>query len=304
MSTFAQMQAKIEDDLNRTDLNSQIQREINRAIRKYASMPMWFSSTTANFTTARGQWSYDTADGLPPNIRIVDYLRVNQSTPTINPTGGVANAYLLSPTPAATSYATGDVYFIKISATNTAATTIAISALATVSIVRPNDVQLQAGDVVAGQVYTIRYDSTAAGGVGGFFLQEVGGTYYDLDEAGIDLVVRRNVNDNPGLPLNYAWFDSSIYFYPIPDQVYVIQVFYEKFYTNLSSGSDSNDFTNNPETEELIEQEVEYQIYDNIILDATMAAKCKQNRNEALALCRRITTNFNSVHGAIRATTF
>lgn len=300
MSTYAQMQAKIADDLNRSDLTTQIQREINRAIRKYASMPFWFSSTSANFTTANGQWSYDTADGLPSNIRIVDYLRVNQSTPTINTTGGVADTYTLTPSPAATSYSDGDTYFVKSSATNTGATTINISSLGAKSITRPNAVALQAGDFTSGQVYTIKYNSTA----GVFYLQEVGGTYYELDEAGIDLIIRRNVNDNPGLPLNYAWFDSSIYFYPIPDQTYVIQVFYEKYYADLSASSDSNDFTNNPETEQLIEQEAEYQLYDTVILDPIMAAKCLENRDRALKTCRRITSNFNSVHGAIRATNF
>lgn len=300
MSTYAQMQAKIADDLNRSDLTTQIQREINRAIRKYASIPMWFSSTSANFTTANGQQSYDTADGLPSNIRIVDYLRVNQSTPTIDTTGGAADAYTLTPSPAASSYSDGDTYFVKISATNTGASTINISGLGLRDITRPNGIALQAGDLTAGQVYTIKYNST----VSDFYLQEVGGTYYQLDEAGIDLVIRRNVNDNPGLPLNYAWFDQKIYFYPIPDQTYVIQVYYEKYYTDLSAAGDSNDFTTNPEAEQLIEQEVEYQIYSTIILDMEMAAKCIENRDRALRTCRRVTTNFNSVHGAIRATDF
>lgn len=300
MSTYAQMQAKIADDLNRSDLTTQIQREINRAIRKYASIPMWFSSTSANFTTAAGQQTYDTADGLPSNIRIVDYLRVNQSTPTITTTGGVADTYTLTPTTPATSYADGDTYFVKSSATNTGATTINISALGVKSITRPNAVALQAGDFTSGQVYTIKYNSTA----GVFYLQEVGGTYYPLTEAGIDLVIGYNVNDNPGLPENYAWFNESIYFYPIPDQTYVVQVYYEKYYADLSAAGDTNDFTTNPEAEQLIEQEAEYQLYDTVILDPAMAAKCIENRDRALKTCRRITTNFNSVHGAIRATDF
>lgn len=300
MSTYAQMQAKIADDLNRSDLTTQIQREINRAIRKYASIPLWFSSFTANFVTADGQQSYDVADGLPANIRIVDYLRVNQSVPTIYTTGGVADVYTLTPSPAITSYSDGLVYFIKASATNTGATTIAVSGLAAKSIKRPNGVALQAGDLTSGQVYTIKYNSSA----GVFYLQEVGGTYYELDEWSLEQVIQSNVNDNPGLPLSYCWFNESIYFYPIPDQVYVVQVYYEKYYADLSSGTDSNDFTNNPETEQLIEQEVEYQLYDTVILDPAMAAKCLENRDRALKTCRRITTNFNSAHGAIRATTF
>jgi len=300
MSTYAQMQAKIADDLNRSDLTSQIQREINRAIRKYASIPFWFSSTSANFTTANGQWNYDTADGLPSDIRIVDYLRINQSVPTINTTGGVANTYTLTPSPAATSYADGDTYFVKSSATNTGASTINISALGAKDITRPNGVALQASDFIANQVYTIKYNSSA----GDFFLQEVGGTYYSVDEWAVDRVIQSNVNDNPGLPLSYAWFNQNIYFYPIPDQVYIVTVFYEKYYADLVNPTDSNDFTTNPEAEQLIEQEVEYQLYDTVILDVNMAAKCLENRDRALRTCRRITTNFNSVHGGIRATTF
>lgn len=300
MSTYAQMQAKIADDLNRADLTTQIQREINRAIRKYASIPMWFSSTSANFTTARGQQSYDTADGLPSNIRIVDYLRVNQATPTIDTTGGVADTYTLTPSPAATAYADGDVYYIEASATNTGASTIDVSGLGARDITRPNGVALQAGDLTSGQVYSIIYESSASD----FYLQAVSGTYYELDEAGIDVILRRNVNDNPGLPLNYAWFDEKIYFYPTPDQTYIIQLYYEKYYADLSAAGDSNDFTNNPETEQLIEQEAEYQLYDTIILDREMADKCLANRDKALRTCRGITTNFNSVHGAIRATSF
>lgn len=300
MSTYAQMQAKIADDLNRSDLTTQIQREINRAIRKYASIPMWFSSTTANFTTANGQFSYDTSDGLPSNIRIVDYIRINQSAPTVTTTGGVADTYTLTPSPAATSYSDGDVYFINASATNTGASTINVSGLGARDITRPNGVALQAGDLTSGQVYSIKYNSTASD----FYLQEVNGTYYQVDEAPISLVLRRNVNDNPGLPLNYAWFDQSLYFYPIPDQSYIVQVYYEKYYADLSASSDTNDFTTNPEAEQLIEQEVEYQIYDTIILDREMAAKCIENRDRALKLCRRITNNFNSVHGFITPTQF
>lgn len=300
MSTYTQMQAKIADDLNRSDLTTQIQREINRAIRKYASIPMWFSSFSANFTTATGQQSYDTADGLPSNIRIVDYVRINQSTPTIYTTGGVADAYTLTPSPAATAYTDGDVYFIEASATNTGASTINVSSLGLRDITRPNGVALQAGDLTSGQVYTIVYESSASD----FYLQEASGTYYQLDEAGIDVILQRNVNDNPGLPLNYAWFNEKMYFYPTPDQVYVVQVYYEKYYTDLSAAGDSNDFTTNPEAEQLIENEVEYQIYKTILLDDERAQMCLLNRDMALRICRRITTNFNGVHGAIRATSF
>lgn len=300
MTTFLGMRNKIQDDLNRTDLTTQVNREINRAIRKYASVPFWFSSASQNFNTAYGQQTYDSADGLPSDIRIVDYVRINQSTGTVLADSGTANSYILTPSPAATAYTDGDTYTFEAANANTGASVVNISSLGSIDITRPNGVALQAGDIGLNQTVVIIYNSTA----GDFFLRDIGGTYYDVDEVAIDVVLQRNVNDNPGLPLDYAWFNEKMYFYPIPDNTYTVQVYYEKYYADLSADGDSNDFTNNPETEELIESEAEFQLYSNVILDAEQAARCAAMRDIALKRCKTITSNFNGVHGFIRATTF
>jgi len=300
MSTYLQMRDKIEDDLNRTDLTTQVNREINRAIRKYAREPMWFSAKKLNFSTAINQQYYDSADGLPTDIRIVNFVRLNQNTDTINTDTGSADAYAFSTSPATSSYSNGDTFTFKVANANTGASTVDIDSVGAVDITRPNGVALQEGDLLANQIVTIVYNSTA----GDFYLRDNGGTYYEVDQRSIDQVVRRNVNDNPGLPLSYSWFDSQLWFYPIPDQIYAVEIWYEKYYADLSADGDTNDFTTNPEAEILIEMEAEYQIYNNIILDVEMAQKCRMARDEALKNCRLVTQNFIGRHGEIRATKF
>tara|TARA_R110000796_G_scaffold65782_2_gene151815 strand:+ start:25216 stop:26118 length:903 start_codon:yes stop_codon:yes gene_type:complete len=300
MSTYLEMQTKIADDLNRSDLGSQIQREILRAIRKFSKNPFWFSSKRLNFATAIGQQYYDSSDDLPTDIRVINYIRINQSSETINTDTGAADAYTFATTPATTSYSDGDVFVFKAGAANTGASTLNIDSVGVADISRPNGVALQVGDILANQIVTVVYESDASD----FFLQEKGGTYYELKEVGIDVIAKRNVNDNPGLPLSYAWFDSQLYLYPTPDQIYVVDIFYQQYYADLSADADTNDFTINYEAENLIEQEAEYQLYNTTILDTSMAQKCLIARDEALSTCRQVTNNFIGRHGKIRATGF
>jgi len=300
MSTFADMYNKINDDLNRVDLTTQVKREINRAIRKYGSMPFWFSGKSMNFATAKWQQYYDTFDGLPSDIRIVDYVRVNQSTGTINTDTGAADAYVIAPTPAITAYTDNDAYVFQATAANTGGSTLNVSGLGIRTITRPNGVALQVGDILTNQIISVVYNSATST----FYLRPLSGTYYPLYEREIDQIAKWNVNDNPGLPEDYAWFGFKLYFYPTFDNVYSVFIYYEKYYADLVNDSDNNDFTNNPEAENLIEQEVEYQVYNTIILDIEMAAKCKEARNEALKICKNITAQFIGAHGAIRPTTF
>lgn len=208
MSTFSEMRAKIEDDLNRTDLTTQVNREINRAIRKYAKQKFWFAATTGTFSTVADQQSYGTGDGLPSDIRDIIYLRITQSS----------------------------------------------------------------------------------------------SVYYELIERGIDRVLRWNSNDDSGLPTDYAWLESKIYLYPNPDAVYTVTVYYQKYYTDLSADGDSNDFTTNPEAEQLIENEAKYHLYAELITDAEQALICRGLRDEALKTLKQINSDFIGVHGSIRPT--
>lgn len=296
MSTFLEMRNKIENDLLRTDLTSDVNREINRAIRKYAKTPLWFSSTSLNFSTANGQWVYDSADGVPSDIRKVAYIRLNQNTDTINTDSGIANAYVVNPSTAVTSYTDGLKVVFKAANANTEGSTLNVSSVGAVDITRPNGVALQEGDIQANQIITVVYSSDDSA----FHLRNTTGNYWRIKEVNIDKIIEWNGNDTTGMPLNYAWFNSKIYFYPVPDNTYVVNVYYDKYYADLSNDTDSNDFTNNPETEALIEEEAKYNIYSKIIMDAEQAAVCKQNVKEALRDVRTITKNFNSVNGNIR----
>jgi hypothetical protein len=56
--------------------------------------------------------------------------------------------------------------------------------------------------------------------------------------------------------------------------------------------------------EQLIENEAEFQLYANIIMDNERAAVCDRLRKEALATLRNITKDFNGVSGKIKPTRF
>lgn len=68
MSTFLEMQQRIADDLNRTDLTTQIKKAINRAIIFYQKEPFWFKEATVTFSTIANQKSYSSSDTLITDI--------------------------------------------------------------------------------------------------------------------------------------------------------------------------------------------------------------------------------------------
>ena len=76
MSTFAELQAFIADDIDRTDLNSQIQNAINRAISHYSTEGFYFQETNGTFSLVSGTSVYGTAEGIPSDIREINYLEI------------------------------------------------------------------------------------------------------------------------------------------------------------------------------------------------------------------------------------
>ncbi len=74
---------------------------------------------------------------------------------------GVADAYVITPSPAITGYAAGQSFTWKAAHTNTTTSTIAINGLATKTIKKLDGAtNLAAGDIVAGQIIQIEYDGT------------------------------------------------------------------------------------------------------------------------------------------------
>jgi hypothetical protein len=77
MSTFLQMQSRIADDLDRTDLNTQIKLAINRAIKHYAKEPFWFKETSGSFSAVVNQEEYVYGTGgVPSDVEMIDIMEV------------------------------------------------------------------------------------------------------------------------------------------------------------------------------------------------------------------------------------
>lgn len=78
---------------------------------------------------------------------------------------GAADAYVITPSPAITAYATGQIFSFKAANTNTDTSTINVSALGVKTIKKLDGAtNLTAGDIVAGQLVVIEYNATS-----GFF---------------------------------------------------------------------------------------------------------------------------------------
>lgn len=81
MSTLAQMRSRIADDLDRSDLSTQIDEAINRAIEYYEKERFYFSETTGTFTTVASQESYSSSDAaFIANIAEIDLIRITFSS--------------------------------------------------------------------------------------------------------------------------------------------------------------------------------------------------------------------------------
>lgn len=86
MSTLAQMRTRIADYLNRSDLNTQIDLAINRAIEHYFNKErFWFQEATGTFSTIANQEAYGTADGIPSDIGEIDEVRLTLSATNLQP---------------------------------------------------------------------------------------------------------------------------------------------------------------------------------------------------------------------------
>ena len=73
--------------------------------------------------------------------------------------GGTANAFTLTPSPASTSYVTGQAYQFIAVGTNTGAATVNVSALGA-KAVQYEGAALTGSEILSGKMYSIRYDGT------------------------------------------------------------------------------------------------------------------------------------------------
>lgn len=130
----------------------------------------------------------------------------------------------------------------------------------------------------------------------------VNNVYYRLFPCDINVILEANVNNNAGQPTEWAWFNQSIYLYPTPQAAYTITVYYTKTYAPLVNTTDTNDFTTNPEAEELIENEALYWLYKKVILDKDKAEEYRVAAQGSLKVLQGITAGLTGMQGAIQGT--
>ena len=80
MSTLGEMASNIADDINRNDLQSQIERAINRAIFHYRKDRFWFNETTAVLATVADQQTYTSTDGFPSDLLKINVARLYRTS--------------------------------------------------------------------------------------------------------------------------------------------------------------------------------------------------------------------------------
>ena len=83
--------------------------------------------------------------------------------------GGAANAYTVSLTPVPTAYTEGMAFAVKIPAATTGASTVMVGSLVAIAIKRGNGTDTSVNTLIAGGVYTLRYNGV------NFILQGEGG---------------------------------------------------------------------------------------------------------------------------------
>jgi hypothetical protein len=78
LGTLGNLQDRIADDLNRTDLSSQILKAINRAISHYTKEPFWFTETTSTFTTSDSAAYYTDSSpaAFPTDVSRIQYVEI------------------------------------------------------------------------------------------------------------------------------------------------------------------------------------------------------------------------------------
>lgn len=201
MATFEDMRARIADDLNRTDLTTQIQKAINRAIEFYEKERFWFNENVWSFSTSSGTEQVAFSGANTTDLKEIDKVTLTRSATDIYP------------------------------------------------------------------------------------LEQI--TYQRLRD-----IATSGSSNTSGPPSDFALFKNTWFFYPLPDQNYVVHVYGQKAYATLSASSDTNDFTT--EAEDLIEARARWWLYSNILKEPQNAAVAKAAEVEALNALREKTTKLIS----------
>jgi hypothetical protein len=75
MTAFADLITRVADDLNRSDVNSQIDRELRRAVMHYERQRWWFNEHQTTTTASSSQADYS----LPADLLVLDEIEITVS---------------------------------------------------------------------------------------------------------------------------------------------------------------------------------------------------------------------------------
>ena len=85
MATFEEMQNRIADDLNRTDLTTQIKKAINRAVEFYEKERFWFNESVWSFSASNGVEEVSFSSALTTDVFERDAVTLTRSATDIYP---------------------------------------------------------------------------------------------------------------------------------------------------------------------------------------------------------------------------
>jgi hypothetical protein len=92
--------------------------------------------------------------------------------------------------------------------------------------------------------------------------------------------VSGNGTSHTGQPMDWAWYDGYLYLYPTPNATYTIHLSYQVGYTDLTAGTDTNDFTNN--AQDLIENRSAWDLSGRLLKDYPAAQFYKAAEMDSL----------------------
>lgn len=82
MTTLGQLIDLIADDINRSDLDTQILQAINDSIDILNTKKVWYTQTTANVTLSAGDTIITTSENLPTDIKSIRFMKTTINSDT------------------------------------------------------------------------------------------------------------------------------------------------------------------------------------------------------------------------------
>jgi hypothetical protein len=89
MSTFEQMRSRIADDINRADLNTQIEKAINRSIEHYEKEWFWFNEASWSFSTTSSTEVVTMASASTSDLMSILNVTLTRNSSDIYPLKGI-----------------------------------------------------------------------------------------------------------------------------------------------------------------------------------------------------------------------